>query len=216
MVTNLQRSFYESRVASSDVFQKAQVSLKDIVNLEQQLAILNNEKIDPKTDSKEAQEGRAKKLEDANAKLKTARDTLAQRISALGDQKAPYNQFASLLSLSAAASANDKEGIKKQAEGVISSADSSTAGVLSVELAQLAKARIDLDAEATRESALSQLVSLVQSGRFVNAAAASTLAQVSSSDEERARAKSTIEDLLNRLPQQRDLLAQELRDLGIN
>lgn len=216
MVTNLQRSFYESRVASSDVFQKAQGSLKEIITLEQELALLNSQKIDLETETKEAKESRAKKLEETGAKLQSAKDTLSQRISALGDQKAPYNQFASLLSLSAASSSDDKESIKKNADGVISSADSSTAGVLAKELAQLAKARLDLDVAETRQSALQQLTTLVNSGRFVNAAAASTLVQVSASDEERASAKSAIEDLLTRLPQHRDLLQQELRELGIN
>ncbi len=216
VVTNLQRSFYESKVASSDVFQKAQASLGEIVSLERELSTLINQKVDLKRDTKEAQELRNKKLDEAKAKLKAAQDTLSQRVAALGDQKVPYNKLAPLLSLSAAATTDDRDGIKKISEEIISKTDTSITGVLVSELAQLSKARVSLDSTETRSIGLSELVALVNNSKFVSTAAAATLAKVSSSDEERAQAKAAVENLLTRSPQQRDLLAQELKELGIS
>jgi hypothetical protein len=215
VVTSLQKSYYESRVASADVFQKAQDSLKEVLELEQKLAGLNLIKVDAKTDTKEAQDSRAKEKIEVEQKLKSAKEALGQRVAALGDQKAPYSDMAPLFNSVAAVRGSDLAAAKLAADNLNQNSSAGDGASLAAELASLANARLNLDIADKRADAFASLISIVKESRFVAVSAASTLARVASSGEEKAQAKIAIDALLVKSPQQADLLAEDLKFLGV-
>jgi hypothetical protein len=215
VVTSLQKSYYDSKVASADVFQKAQDSLKEVLELEQKLLGLNLIQIDAKTDTKEAQDLRAKDKTELEQKLKSAKEALSQRVASLGDQKAPYSDLAPLFNSVVAVNGSDLAAANLAASNLTQNRSAGDGALLASELASLANARLNIDMADKRSEAFAALISIVKESRFVAVSAASTLARVASSEEEKAQAKSAIDALLLKSPQQMDLLAEDLKFLGV-
>lgn len=214
VVTRLQQSYYQSKVASADVLKKAQDSFSEVVALQNKLFTLSQPVADSSKDTKDTMEARDKERTEIAGKLRAAKTGLTQRLAALEDQKAPYSGMAPLFE----ATLNSVTGELKTAQAAVDTLkgqeSSGPGAVLVSELAQLGLARSKLDSADLRAEGFNSLLELTKNSEFVAVSAASTLSRTAGSVEEKSLAQAAIQARMAKSPQQTDMLQMELNVLG--
>jgi|GEM_PF-3781372 len=214
VVTRLQQSYYQSKVASADVLKKAQDSFSEVVALQNRLFTLSQPLADPTKETKESKETREKEKGEVEGKLRAAKSGLVQRLAALADQKSPYLSMAPLFDATLSAVTGNLQAAQTAVDDLKGKQSSDQGGILVSELGRLGLARAKLDAASTKSEGFKELLTLLEGGEFVSVSAASTLARVASTDEEKGLVKAAIESRIAKSPHQTDLLQNELIALG--
>jgi menaquinone-dependent protoporphyrinogen IX oxidase len=154
-------------------------------------------------------ESKIKKIEtDFNDRLKP----LEQALLSLGDVREPYNNFVPLYSALVAQLKGDTNAAKHSlnASSWQEISDTNSSERLVAELKSLYLGRLLLDDSGSVTQGRRMLLDLANQGAFVYVSAAFTLARVAQSAEEKKEVRAAIEGLLQRHPEQRELLQPEL------
>ena len=137
------------------------------------------------------------------------KSALEESIKALADAKEPYRSLAPLYT----------SLVTLRSKGTLvapsfDAAKSNSVDRLTEELESLAIARAGLDSADKRKESLALLDKLSQSGEFVNAAAATILADIAMTDEEKAHAKEIMKGVVAAHPELTKVLKESLDRLG--
>jgi predicted negative regulator of RcsB-dependent stress response len=159
--------------------------------------------------------------------LETSRDQSLQRLrdslAVLGDTSKPYSDLASLYrGLAEVVTGNSEEATRILASGVLAEGKTGrdwraarAAGTpnLIAELAALARARVQVDSDATFLEGWAELKDLAAQGHYVFAGALLTLSRVARDANERAEAATLLSQVQAERPEQAELLEQAVARL---
>lgn len=204
MYTRYQSTQYDSRVSASDLFAKVRSSAQELIIAERELASL-------KSQTDEAQKA---SLEEAEKKVTEAESSLKQRVAALSDAKQPYAELSNLYKGLAAIRAGNLDQASQDFSQIINLAKTNPDMELYSELARLQLSRSRLDLPEQYSQARSDLKSLAENGHYVNVVAATVLARVSTTSEEKTEALNVLQSLAKMHPEQADLLEEDLERLS--
>lgn len=135
------------------------------------------------------------------------KSALEESIKALADTKEPYSSLAPLYT-SLVALRSNATLVPPSTEGVKNPLTKITA-----ELEALAIARAGLDKQEKHQESINLLKKLAQTSEFVAAPAASILADLATSDQEKAEAKKIIQDLIAARPELSKVLKESVDKL---
>ena len=208
----LDQSRQESRRRGADLYADVRKEMKSLEALQDEAADLargggkkeGEEKA--KLDGKKAE--LAKSIEDSQARL-------SGKLSALGDQKPPYNALAKAYRALAAARAGEAGPVEQALKGFDLERSFELPGQegLFVELPALLLARSLLDSEAGQKAGRETLRMLAEKGRFARVAAALTLAGVAESEQDRSQALALLQEVKKAMPEQGSLIEGEIERL---
>ena len=155
------------------------------------------------------------KLSEAQKNFNESRRKLGQYLNALDDAKEPYSELATLYRGLAVHIYEDLDTMRATLSefnwSEVTELDSSER--LIAELAAVSLARAMLEEEATLNEGKQMLTKLARNGHYVHVSSAVSLARVSKTPEDKQEASSVIESILERQPEQLDLLEPELERL---
>lgn len=212
-----QRSQEESRRQAADLFNKVRASLTELETADAKLAALNDEVAADKAavdeTKKKEREERKSAIEN---EIKSSREKLHQRLSALSDVKEPYRSLAklyggmaSLSSGDVAAARNDLRAFNWQSIAATGAEDR-----LIAELAALTLARTLIEQEESRGEGEKLLGELANDGSYVKVSAALALARIAGSPEKKSEAKAVLEKIRNQNPEYADLVREQIERLS--
>lgn len=162
---------------------------------------------DTKKDAKEGE-----KTATRDEKIASAKARLEEDLRSLEDTKDPYPAIAKIYRASTLALTGDAAAIKGAVEGLNLSAALASTGPerLYTELSALALGRALLDGNDSYKDGWALLLKLLNQGSYVNVSAASALARIASTPEEKAEVIAAAEKYLLAHPDQNELLEQDI------
>lgn len=208
--TRYEQTQVESRIASADLFIKVQESARELASAEDSIARLTLSAKDKEPSEVATEKERLEK------NLAEAREKFNQRLSALSDGRAPYVYLGDIYRGLNALRVGDTASARTTLGQVITALDSKTdqGSEFITEMAKFSLAKALVDESSSYSEGREMLQKLATAGKYFNAAAALTLARVSSSDEEKGQALTIMQELTLKYPEQSDLLAEEIERLS--
>ncbi len=201
-IQTFQESYKSSMETSSDLFQRLQVSFKDYQSANVELKNLTS------NPTENAKPENAEKITDLNKKISESKSQVEQLINSAADSREPYKSFSALYNAylyKESSPAISKEILKPISDWKnADKADSSER--LLAELAALQLAKSELESPENRENGIDILKELITDGVYTSVSAAKILISSSNNDTEKAAAKEKIESLIQKHPEQSDLL----------
>lgn len=202
-----------SMKAAAGAYAVLREDIDSVASLQKELVDLRKK---VKEAGEEAEEADTTKIKELQGSLDTVERRYEGKLSALQDQKFPYNKIGSIYKTLDAAKA-------KNPNKLVSTIDSSSWRAINVgeepaerffsELEVLLAARALLDDSNAENKASDTLKDLATNGSFVGASAALTLAQIADSAEEQGEVRKIIESLQAAQPEQGGLLEEALARL---
>jgi hypothetical protein len=195
---------------SADRFMEMQGQFEELAALE--AAVLKAEADVAAADKKE---DAGKTLSEAQQKLREGRTRLDNLLATLADAREPYAELGKVYRGALALRGNDfasaQSTLSADRWGSIEDAESSQRFIAELEAFTLARA--ELDQENLRSLARGHLRALAERGAHFDVAAALALASASGTDEEKAEARSVLEQLRSRAPEQTEVIESALAQL---
>lgn len=208
--------FEENRRAelgqAADTYAGLQQALKQMPALETKLLEAQAEVEKASADKKEAVQA---KVKEAQSELEKAKVRVEGVLKTLSETREPYKTLAQLHRGVLSAQAHDVDNVLKvlSPDRWRTIAEVSSPDRFYAELEALVVARAFIDTQTNREQGRALLVSLVEQGNFVSATAATSLARIADTSEQKAQAHAVIEKLIASHPEQTDTLNPLLEEL---
>ncbi|MBX7143725.1 MAG: hypothetical protein K1X79_04680 [Oligoflexia bacterium] len=197
---------------AADTYANLQQALKQMPTLETKLTQAQSDLAAAAVDKKEAAQA---KVKEAQAELDKAKVRVEGVLKTLAETREPYKTLAQLHQGVLSAQALDIDNVLKvlspdrwRTIEVGSSADRFYA-----ELEALVVARAFIDSQTHHEQGRALLASLAEQGHFVAITAATSLARVAETSEQRAQARAVLEKLAAAHSEQSDLVNPVLEEL---
>lgn len=183
-------------------------------NLNSLLAEQEKLKGQPIAQGESAEKSETDKQEQLKKQIEDSETRLLDLLRALQDEREPYRSLGNLYRGLFAHQKGDFEAMQAQLGSFNwKAAEASSKERYFAELAALALARAELDQDSQRESGQSLLKQLAAESEYVQVSAALTLARIAKTEQERTEISQQIESILQKSPQQSEILEPELSRL---
>lgn len=172
--------------------------------------------LESKPDAKAEGSDTAKKISETSSKAKESRSKLNEYLTALGDARAPYDKIASLYQALVLIAEGDVAAARTVLSGLPrwEDEDSGSDERFYGELAAVALGRALIDDEKTYPEGRAILRSLTERGTVMNVSAATTLANISVTPEEKKEALESLRRLQDANPEQASLVKPAIDSLS--
>lgn len=166
-----------------------------------ELAKTANEKVEDK-------ESRQKKIVELDKSVEESKRKLNEYLTVLGDKKIPYPKIAK--TYRALLAANDKDySVLMNMTSEFSIKGKSDSDLFYSEMGSLLLGKSLLDSPDNSEQGKQMLLELAKNGQYAQVSAALTLKRIAETDQDKSEAKSLIDSIIAKHPEQSELLERD-------
>ncbi len=217
-VQSFKDTYVKSMQRAADLFVDVQKNMEGLPAIEAALLAAQKEKEEKGKDLKADQKAKdevAAKVVKAEEDLKKAQDRLKDMLTALADTREPYSHLASTYKGLLAWKMNEFDSARGALESAAKWRNVAADGKERVfmEGAALALAGLMIEKSEFTNAARANLQDLARDGQYVNIVAALRLSRLASTADERKAARSLLEELMLKHPEQTELLSKEISQL---